>query len=82
MRMRSTGLGKTELKGKIIGLKRAGDYLALDIRIVEPTNWHVRVGLSVMDMIKIIFLSLKPSILAYLLIALFKNRNPQSHLEL
>ena len=82
MRMRSTGLGKTELVGRIEDLKRAGDYLALDMRVIEPTNWHIRVGLTVNDMFKMAVLILKPSNLVYLLVALFKNRNPQSHLEL
>ncbi len=82
MRMRSTGLGKTELVGKITAMRRAGDYLALDVRIIEPTNWHIRIGLTLNDMVKIMSLILKPSNLAYLLIALFKNRSPQSHLEI
>ena len=82
MSMRSTGLGKTELVGRIEGLKRAGDYLILDMRIIEPTNWHVRAGLSFGDLVKIISQMFKPSILAYLLIGFFKYRNPQSHLEL
>ena len=82
MRMRSTGLGKTELVAKIEGLKRAGDYLVLDMQVIEPTNWHVRAGLTFNDVIKIAVLILKPSNLAYLFTALLKNKNPQSNLEL
>ena len=82
MRMRSTGLGKTELVARIESLKRNGDYLALDMRVVEPTNWHVRAGLTVNDVLKIATQIIKPSNLAYLVVNLFKNRNPQSPLEL
>ncbi|MFC2013982.1 hypothetical protein ACFLU8_03795 [Chloroflexota bacterium] len=82
MKMRSTGLGKTELVAKIDCMKRVGDYLALDMKVIEPTNWHVRVGLTVGDVFKIAVLLIKPSNLAYLVASLFQKRGPESHLEL
>jgi hypothetical protein len=45
MLMRSTGLGKTELKGKIVGLVRQGDYLILQVETTEPVKWKLRVGI-------------------------------------
>ena len=45
MLMRSTGLGKTELKGKITGLVRLGDYLILQVETTEPVKWKLRVGI-------------------------------------
>ena len=82
MRMRSTGLGKTELVGKIIGIKKVGDYLAMDVQVVEPTNWRVRAALSMGDLFAIIGQILKPSNLAYIIVGLFKDKNPKSSVQL
>jgi len=38
MLMRSTGLGKTELRGKITGLVRQGEYLVLQVETIEPVK--------------------------------------------
>ena len=58
MRMRSTGLGQTELIGSIEGIKRHGNYLVLSVRTLEPVRWHVRTGIDgkdLRDLIKAIF---------------------------
>ena len=82
MRMRSTGLGKTELVAEFSDLKREGDYLVLSVKVVEPTKWRVKAGLSFGDLLKILLYAFKPANLAYLLVGVFKYRNPNSHLEL
>lgn len=82
MRMRSTGLGKTELVAEIVSLKREGDYLVLNVKVVEPTKWRVKAGLSFGDLVKLLVQMLRPSNLVYLLVGAFKYRNPKSHLEL
>lgn len=82
MRLRSTGLGKTELVGDIIDVKREGDYLVLNIKIIEPTKWKVKAGMSFSDLMKVLLHMLRPSNLGYLLVGAFKYRNPKSHLEL
>ena len=82
MRMRSTGLGKTELVARIKGMKKEGDYLVIEMRVVEPTNWNIKAGLSVTDIFKIFSQIIKPSNLAYLVINSLKNKDPQSRLEL
>ncbi len=82
MRMRSTGLGKTELVGEITSLKKEGDYLVLNLKIIEPTKWRVKAGLSFGDLLKLVVHMLKPAILFYLLVGCFRYRNPKSHLEL
>ncbi len=82
MRMRSTGLGKTELVAEIVNLNKEGDYLVLSMKIIEPTKWRVKAGLSFRDLAKLLGYMLKPANLAYLLVGCFKYRNPHSHLEL
>ena len=38
MLFRSTGLGKTELKAKVNGVVRQGDYLILQVETLEPVK--------------------------------------------
>jgi hypothetical protein len=52
--MRSTGLGKTELRGKIIGLVRNGDYLVLQVETIEPVKWKIRVAIAKPDIWQVI----------------------------
>lgn len=49
MLMRSTGLGKTELSGKISGLIRQEDYLILQVDTLEPVKWKIRVAIAKPD---------------------------------
>jgi hypothetical protein len=82
MRMRSTGLGKTELVAELSDLEREGDYLVLSMKVIEPTKWRVKAGLSFGDLMKILGYMFKPTNLAYLVVGFFKYRNPDTHLEL
>ena len=61
MLFRSTGLGKTELKAKVSGLVRQGDYLILQVETLEPVRWKIRAGMSLPDMWAVIKALLKPS---------------------
>jgi hypothetical protein len=49
MLLRSTGLGKTELSGKISGLIRQEDYLILQVETIEPVKWKIRVAIAKPD---------------------------------
>ncbi len=82
MRMRSTGLGKTELVGEIVSLDKEGDYLVLNMKITSPTKWRVKAGLSFGDLLKLMGHMFKPANLAYLLVGFFKYRNPKTPLEM
>ncbi len=77
MRMRSTGLGKTELVGRIDDMTRAGDYLILHVRTTEPVLWHVRTAMSMGDLLRIMVLLFKPLNLLFVLTHLHKP-NPES----
>ena len=67
MRMRSTGLGKTELVGSFEGITRQGDHLVLSVRTTAPVKWHVRTVLSRKDAIEMLKLVLKPKTLLFFL---------------
>ena len=49
MRLRSTGLGKTELIGKITGVEKLDDLLIVHVQTKKPVVWHVRTGFQQKD---------------------------------
>ncbi|SMB26539.1 protein of unknown function [Sterolibacterium denitrificans] len=67
MLMRSTGLGKTELLAEIIGLKRQGDYLIMEVHTISPVFWKIRSGLSRRDLWMLIKALLKMEVIGFLL---------------
>ena len=67
MKMRSTGLGDTELALGIAEIRRLGDCLILEGRTTEPVKWHVRIAMSYRDMWQITKLVLNPKNLFFFL---------------
>ena len=67
MLMRSTGLGKAELVAEIVGLKRQGDYLIMELQTTKPVRWKIRGGLSHKDLRMLIKAMMKLSVLSFLL---------------
>ncbi len=67
MLMRSTGLGKAELVAEIVGLKRQGDYLIMELQTTKPVRWKIRGGLSHKDLRMLIKAMLQLSVLSFLL---------------
>jgi len=64
---RSTGLGKTELTGKIDTVKRQGDYLIMYLDVTDPVKWRIRVAMGFSDLIKVMGCMVKGAVLGYLL---------------
>lgn len=77
MRVRSTGLGDTELVMSISCIKRSGDCLIMEGRSSEPVKWHIRMAASYRDMWQMTRLVLNPKNLFFFLwkTMLFKNEN-------
>ncbi len=67
MLMRSTGLGKTELVAVIKDVKPQGDHLIMYVDTTEPVKWKIRCTLTLKDAKTLIFVSLKLSILMFVL---------------
>jgi hypothetical protein len=67
MLFRSTGLGKTELVGRVDSMQRRGDYLILHVDVVEPVKWRIRAAMSSRDMAKVIGCCAKSAILSFIL---------------
>ena len=66
MLMRSTGLGKAELVAEIVGLRRQGDYLIMELQTTQPVRWKIRGGLSHKDLRMLLRAMAKRSVLAFL----------------
>ena len=67
MLMRSTGLGKTELTGKVDCMQRQGDYIIMYVDVVDPVKWRLRVGLNFRDLAKVVSCMARRAILGLIL---------------
>ncbi len=78
MLFRSTGLGKTELTGHIAGLERKGDYLLMHVDVTDPVKWRIRNGMAFLDLLTLLKVMMKPSIIFFILNPKqWFNKNPQ-----
>jgi hypothetical protein len=67
MRVRSTGLGRTELVLKPDKFTVNDGYLLFSLRSIEPVNWRVRVLVERKDLGRILLLILKGQVFIWLL---------------
>ncbi len=75
MRLKSTGLGRTELEGEIVKVKKVDDLVIFFVDITKPVKWHTRMGFQEKDLKELILALLKPKNLSFVLKALFFGRN-------
>jgi len=75
---RSTGLGKAELVGEIVGVRSQGDYLIMEINTTEPVRWKVRGAVSYKDLKVLVRMLLKLSVFLFFLKVGAWFREPQS----
>jgi hypothetical protein len=79
MRVRSTGLGKTEMVAHFERLQPvANGYVIMAMHSTEPVHWRIRVALTGQDLRRLIGLALKnPSVLIRIISCLFQGVNKQ-----
>jgi len=75
---RSTGLGKTELVAEVDYIRSQGDYLILYVNTLEPVRWKIRGAISYKDLIKILGVCLKVSVISWIL-GVFRAFKPPKH---
>ena len=73
MRMRSTGLGKTELKAHISGIEKIDDSILFKVKTTNPVRWEVRNLFQQQDIPRLVCLLMKPSNLLFIIRALTKK---------
>jgi len=81
MRLRSTGLGKTELEAKIVDVKRVDDVVIFYVRTTKPVKWRVRMAFQEQDLRSLVGAMLKPKNLRYVLRCFFSNEKKVSRTE-
>ncbi len=81
MRLRSTGLGKTELEGEIVDVKRVDDMVIFYVNTTKPVRWKVRMAFQEQDLRSLIFAILKPKNLGYVLRSFFSNQEKVGRTE-
>jgi hypothetical protein len=54
MRVRSTGLGKTEMVCQIDKLKILDGHLLMTLQAIEPVRWRIRIVLTYKDILRIV----------------------------
>ena len=74
MRLRSTGLGKTELEAEIVNVKKVNDLVIFFVDVTKPVKWHTRMGFQERDLRGLVLALLRPKNLSFILGALFFNR--------
>ena len=78
MLFRSTGLGKAELVGEIVGIKAQGDYLIMEINTTEPVRWKVRGAVSFKDLKTLAKMMFQISVILFFLKVTAWFREPQT----
>lgn len=81
MRLRSTGLGKTELEAKIVDVKRIDNVVVFYVSTTKPVKWRVRMAFQERDLRDLVWAVLKPKNLWYILRSFFSNENKVNRTE-
>jgi 6-phosphogluconate dehydrogenase (decarboxylating) len=81
MRMRSTGLGKTELEGTLKEIKKIDDVIVFYVQIDKPVKWLARMAFQMSDVRTLIFKFLKPKNIWFMVRALTGNQEKVNRSE-
>lgn len=76
MRVRSTGLGRTEMVLKQEGFAVKDGYLLLSLRSTQPVNWHISILIERRDVWRLLLSALKGTLFLWLLSFLRKPAAP------
>jgi len=70
MRLRSTGLGKTEVEAEVVNIKKVDDLVIFFVNVTKPVRWQTRMGFQERDLRELVVALLRPRNLAFVLKAL------------
>ena len=76
MRMRSTGLGKTELEADVASLELKEGMLLLNIQTTKPVIWHIRAGIQRKDIFKMMKEVLSFRVIKHVLGMMIRGNHP------
>ena len=81
MRLRSTGLGKTELEADIVNVKKVDDLVVFFVNTTKPVKWQTRMAFQEKDLKELILALLKPANLAFVIKALLFGKKEVARTE-
>ncbi len=73
MRLKSTGLGATELFGDLTDMERSMSGVLMRVKIKKPVVWRVRVFLNPQDLRAIVWRALMPRTVFFVIKTLLSN---------
>ncbi|MBW1903594.1 MAG: hypothetical protein JRJ20_18500 [Deltaproteobacteria bacterium] len=73
MRLKSTGLGATELFGDLTDMEKSMSGVLMRVKIKKPVVWRVRVFLSAQDLRAIVWRALMPRTVFFVIKTLLSN---------
>ena len=81
MRMKAEFMGTLEVIGEITRLQKKEEWLIMNVRTTAPAGWNLRAAFTHDDLITMLKLMLRPSILRYIIFGFGKprdkNRRPE-----
>ena len=81
MKLRSAGLGKTELDAHIVAMKKIDDSILFFVDVTHPAKWHTRMCFQEKDLRKLAQLALKPQNLGFIIKSLLNPRKIEGKVE-
>ena len=73
MRLKSTGLGATELFGDLTEMEKSMSGVLMRVKIKKPVVWRVRVFLNSQDLRAIVWRALMPRTVFFVIKTLISN---------
>ena len=81
MKLRSTGLGTTELSGDLTDMERSMSGVLMRVKIKKPVVWRVRVFLQPKDLRAIVWRALMPWNILFVIKTLIREGKPKTALD-
>jgi hypothetical protein len=70
VRLRSTGLGRTEMEGDLIQIKKVDDLVVFFVNTSKPVKWRTRMGFQERDLRDLVLQLMRPRNLLFVIKAL------------
>jgi hypothetical protein len=70
MRLRSSGLGTTELEAEVMRIKKFDDLVVFSVNTTKPVKWRVRLGFQEIDLRALIRAIMAPNNLRFVVTGL------------
>lgn len=76
MRLRSTGLGNTELYANLVNIDIKEDLLILHFDAYKPVDWHLKAAIQAQDRLDMIRMILKMNVKLIPCLFRWRSKNP------